>query len=212
LIDNGRARDCGGSGVPSLDADTVYLSVADSDGNMVSYIQSIFTCFGSRICPDGTGFAMQNRGLSFSLDPKHPNCLAPGKRPFHTIIPAFVTHAGRPVLAFGVMGGDFQPEGHAQVLMNMLDFGLSPQQAGDQPRVSHAGSSDPRGTSAQGSGTVYLERGIPAASKRDLLALGHIVSDEVAAWGGYQAIWRADEPLRYFGGSDPRKDGGVFGY
>ena len=211
-IDPTRASERVPPGVPPLDSDTVYLTAADADGNMISYIQSIFTSFGSRICPDGVGFAMQNRGKSFALDPEHPNRLAPRKRPFHTIIPGFVTQAGRPRLSFGVMGGDFQPEGHAQVLMNLLDFGLSPQQAGEQPRVSHGGSPDPRGDRGTGLGTVYAERGIGAATRRGLRERGHLLAEETPAWGGYQAIWRADAPRRYFGGSDPRKDGCAIGY
>ncbi|MFM2004326.1 MAG: putative gamma-glutamyltransferase YwrD [Planctomycetota bacterium] len=122
-------------GDPELDSDTIYLCAADGEGNMISFIQSNYHGFGSMICPDGVGFPIQNRGQAFSLDPDHRNRLEPHKRPFHTIIPAFMTRDGRPVMPFGVMGGDFQPQGHAQVVMNMIDFGMSPQQAGDQPRV-----------------------------------------------------------------------------
>jgi gamma-glutamyltranspeptidase/glutathione hydrolase len=141
-----------------------------------------------------------------------PNRLEPHKRPFHTIIPGFVTRDGQPVLSFGVMGGDFQPQGHCQVLMNMLDFGMSPQQAGDQPRIGHDGSSDPAGRYTSGGGVLSLEHGIGAAVKRKLLAMGHRDSGANVALGGYQAIWRRENPRVYLGGSDPRRDGCAIGY
>ena len=212
LIDPGRARTRVRPGDPSLDSDTIYLSAADAEGNMISLIQSVYASFGSRICPDGVGFPIQNRGQGFSLDPGHRNRLEPIKRPFHTIIPAFVTRAGRPVLAFGVMGGDFQPQGHAQVLMNMIDFGMSPQQAGDQPRLAHGGSSSPWGDTLTDGGTLIFEKGFPDAVKARLEEMGHRVGRKVAAHGGYQAVWRRDDPRIYFGGSDPRKDGSAIGY
>ena len=178
---------------------------------MISFIQSLYSGFGSTICPDGAGFVMQNRGRSFALDPNHRNKLEPHKRPFHTIIPAFMTRDGQPIMSFGVMGGDFQPQGHAQVVMNMIDFGLSPQQAGDQPRAEHGGSSSPTGGQMHEGGRVVLERGIPDDVRQQLAAMGHTLSDKVDAFGGYQAIWRQNDPLRYFGGSDPpqrrRRDG-----
>jgi gamma-glutamyltranspeptidase / glutathione hydrolase len=211
-IDPAAASSSVAAGMPPLDSDTVYLTAADRHGNMISLIQSIYESFGSGICPEGLGCALHNRGQSFALRRDHPNRLEPHKRPFHTIIPGFVTEAGRPRLSFGVMGGDFQPEGQVQVLMNMLDFGLSPQQAGEQPRVSHAGSSDPRGLPAMPPGLVYLEHGMPAATRDGLRARGHVIADDTLAFGGYQAIWRLDRPLRYFGGSDPRKDGCALGY
>jgi gamma-glutamyltranspeptidase / glutathione hydrolase len=212
LIDPARASLDVRPGAPALDSDTIYMTAADSDGNMISFIQSIYAEWGSTICPDGVGFAMQNRGQSFSLDPGHPNRLEPHKRPFHTIIPGFVTRAGSPVLSFGVMGGAFQPQGHCQVLMNMLDFGMSPQQAGEQPRVAHDGSSEPTGGRSAGGGTLAFERGIREDVKRRLGEMGHRDSGATVALGGYQAIWRTDDPRIYFGGSDPRKDGGAFGY
>lgn len=212
LIDPTAASRHVAAGLPRLDSDTVYLTVADHDGNMISLIQSIYESFGSGICPDGLGFALHNRGQSFALDSQHPNRLEPHKRPFHTIIPAFVTQAGQPRLSFGVMGGDFQPEGQVQVLMNMLDFGLSPQQAGEQPRVSHTGSNDPRAVPTESPGIVHLERGIPPATRRGLSERGHVIAEDTHAFGGYQAIWRLDRPRRYFGGSDPRKDGCALGY
>jgi gamma-glutamyltranspeptidase/glutathione hydrolase len=212
LIDPKVARQKIKFGDPALDSDTVYLSAADDEGNMISLIQSNYHGYGSSICPQGVGFAIQNRGMSFSLDPKHRNKLEPHKRPFHTIIPAFLTRDGRPVMPFGVMGGDFQPQGHAQVLMNMLDFGMSPQQAGDQPRVSHSGSSRPWGAKAKGGGSLVFEKGFDAEAKQRLAEMGHQIQSRVGAHGGYQAIWRLEEPRRYFGGSDSRKDGAALGY
>lgn len=193
--------------------DTIYMTAADGDGNMISFIQSIYWGWGSRIVPAGLGFSMQNRGLSFSLKPDHRNRLEPHKRPFHTIIPAFVTRHGAPKFSFGVMGGDFQPQGHSQILMNIIDYGMSPQQAGDQPRAEHAGSSTPMDGVMRGGGVVNLEPGMPETTRARLAEMGHNVSnkrDEV--FGGYQGIWREEKPLRYFGGSDPRKDGCAFGY
>jgi gamma-glutamyltranspeptidase/glutathione hydrolase len=193
-------------------SETIYLTTADSEGNMVSLIQSNYHGWGSGYVPDGLGFCLQNRGQLFSLDPSHLNKLEPHKRPFHTIIPAFVTKAGRPVFSFGVMGGSFQPQGQTQVLMNIIDFGLSPQQAGEQPRIEHAESSEPTGSKMVAGGIVGFERGIPDDVKLQLAYLGHRVRPGVGAFGGYQGIWRQDAPLRYFGGSDPRKDGCAIGY
>ena len=199
-------------GDPELDSDTIYMTAADGEGNMISLIQSVYSNFGSAICPDGVGFAIQNRGQAFSLDPDHANRLEPHKRPFHTIIPAFVTEAGRPLLSFGVMGGDFQPQGHVQVLMNLIDFRMSPQQAGDQPRVRHIGHSSPWLGHSDAAGELMFEHDLSDAVKVRLAELGHRVSPTTGAHGGYQAIWRTDDPLVYFGGSDPRKDGAAMGY
>ena len=179
---------------------------------MISLIQSNYHGYGSTICPEGLGFPIQNRGQAFSLDPEHRNRLEPHKRPFHTIIPAFMTRNGQPVMSFGVMGGDFQPQGHAQVVMNTLDFGMSPQQAGDQPRISHSGSSSPWGAKSSDGGSLSLEHGFDATVRQQLAAMGHRIEPNVGAHGGYQAISRLDNPLRYFGGSDPRKDGAAIGY
>lgn len=212
LIDPKQANTTPKPGDPNLDKDTVYFCTADAEGNMCSCIQSNFAGFGSRICPDDCGFVIQNRGESFSLDPKHRNKLEPHKRPFHTIIPAFMTKDGKPVMAFGVMGGDFQPQGHSQVVMNMIDFGLAPQQAGEKPRVSHDGSSSPDGGVIENGGTVELEKGFPTEVQAKLAELGHRIKPTHGANGGYQAIWREDDPLRYFGGSDPRLDGLALGY
>jgi len=212
LIDPKRAAKqvkCGRLTGPS---DTVYLTTADKDGNMVSLIQSIYYHWGSCYVPDRLGFCLQNRGQLFSLDPTHFNKLEPHKRPFHTIIPAFLTREGNPVFSFGVMGGDFQPQGHAQVLMNIIDFGMSIQQAGEQPRAQHADSSTPTGLKMVDGGSVDLERGIGDDVRQKLAEMGHKVNPGVGSFGGYQGIWRKENPRRYFGGSDPRKDGCAIGY
>jgi len=193
-------------------SDTIYLTTADKDGNMVSLIQSVYYQWGSSIVPDGMGFCLQNRGQLFSLNPNHLNKLEPHKRPFHTIIPAFMTKDGKPVFSFGVMGGSFQPQGHAQVLMNIIDFGMSVQQAGEQPRVRHMESSTPTGLKMTGGGLVGLERHISGDVKRKLARMGHKISPELGTFGGYQGIWRKPNPGRYFGASDPRKDGCAIGY
>jgi len=193
-------------------ADTVYLTAADSEGNMVSLIQSIYLSWGSRVVPAGLGFCLQNRGQLFSLNEKDVNSLKPHKRPFHTIIPAFMTKNGKPVFSFGVMGGDFQPQGQVQALMNLIDFGMSPQQAGEQPRICHFESSTPTGLKMTNGGSIAFERGFTDQVKRELADMGHKVMEETGAYGGYQGIWREDGPLRYFGGSDPRKDGCAVGY
>lgn len=212
LIDPRRAAQSVIPGRLKGSSDTTYLTVADKDGNMVSLIQSIYHSWGSGYVPDGLGFCLQNRGQLFSLNPKDLNRLEPHKRPFHTIIPAFVTENGNPVFSFGVMGGDFQPQGHVQVLMNIIDFGMSPQQAGEQPRVQHTESSTPTGHKMTASGSVGFERGFGQDVKAALASLGHKISPEIGVFGGYQGIWRRPNPLRYFGGSDPRKDGCAIGY
>lgn len=193
-------------------SDTIYMTTADAEGNMVSLIQSTYGGWGSRLVPDRLGFPIQNRGSAFALDEKHRNRLEPHKRPFHTIIPAFVTQGGRPVFSFGVMGGAFQPQGHTQVLMNLIDFGMSPQQAGEQPRVEHGGSSDPNGSRRVDGGKVRFEHHIPDGTKTTLAAMGHQLHENPGAFGGYQGIWREEGPRRYFGGTDPRKDGCAIGY
>ena len=212
LIDPKRASNEVRPGTLPDESNTVYLTAADREGNMISLIQSIYHGWGSHIVPDHLGFALQNRGKSFALDPNHFNKLEPHKRPFHTIIPGFVTKGGEPVFSFGVMGGDMQPQGQSQVLMNLIDFGLSPQQAGEQPRVQHFESSDPTGTKMSGGGSIGLEHGFSDKVRARLADMGHKVRDGVGAFGGYQGIWREENPLRYFGGSDPRKDGCAVGY
>lgn len=212
LIDPRRTAQTVTAGRLKSSSDTIYLTTADKEGNMVSLIQSIYYAWGSGFVPDGLGFCLQNRGQLFCLDPEHLNKLEPHKRPFHTIIPAFVTQAGEPVFSFGVMGGDFQPQGHVQVLMNIVDFAMSPQQAGDQPRVQHSESSTPTGCKMVEGGSVGFERGISEDVKLKLAYMGHRIGREVGTFGGYQGIWRQSNPRRYFGGSDPRKDGCAIGY
>ena len=212
LIDQRKAAQKVAPGRLTGSSDTVYLTAADAEGNMISLIQSIYHGWGSHYVPDRLGFALQNRGASFSLNPKDLNKLEPHKRPFHTIIPGFLTKDGRPLMPFGVMGGDFQPQGHAQVLMNLIDFDMSPQQAGEQPRVAHSESSSPAGARTTGPGTVGFEHGISDHVRLKLAEMGHRVAQGSGAFGGYQSIWRMNDPLRYFGGSDPRKDGCAIGY
>ena len=196
------------------DGDTIYLTAADSAGNMVSLIQSVYHYFGSGIVVPGTGFALQNRGMLFSMDPSHANAYAPGKRPFHTIIPAFVMKDGRPFMSFGVMGGDMQPQGHVQVLTNIIDFGMDAQLAGDAPRWRHDGSTEPTADAGEyltDGGVVLLERGFPDRVVKDLAKRGHHVQRAADGFGGYQAIIRADNGV-YHGASEPRKDGQAAGY
>jgi gamma-glutamyltranspeptidase/glutathione hydrolase len=193
--------------------DTVYLTVVDKDRNCVSFIQSIFHGFGSQVVPGKLGFALQNRGALFSLDPKHPNRLEPKKRPFHTIIPGFVTKSGKPFFSFGVMGGDMQPQGQVQVLVNLIDFGLNPQAAGDAARVQHFGSPTPTGLpEADGGGTVACESGIPQETLSALRQRGHTVVRATGSFGGYQGILVDHDHGTLHGATDPRKDGAAVGY
>ena len=214
LIDPARAGTSVTAGNPSLDAgDTVYLTTADSNGNMVSLIQSNYRGFGSGLCPPGLGFCLQNRGELFDLAPGRPNSYAPGKRPFHTIIPAMLTKDGRPVMSFGVMGGDMQPQGHVQILINLLDFDMGLQEAGDAPRVHHVGTSEPTGEPAMpAGGEVQLESGFAPETVRDLVQRGHRVTAAVGEFGGYQAIWYDAEKEVYYGATESRKDGMALGY
>jgi gamma-glutamyltranspeptidase/glutathione hydrolase len=195
-----------------MQADTIYMTVVDGDFNCVSLIQSNFHGFGSNHVPGDLGFALQNRGALFALDPTHLNRLEPRKRPFHTIIPGFITRAGRPWLSFGLMGGDMQAQGHAQVICNMIDFGMDVQEAGDAPRFCHFGSSEPTGQPAKGGGTVGLESGISPEVRRQLQAKGHELVESRGGFGGYQAIRIDLERGVLIGGSDPRKDGCAIGY
>jgi len=192
--------------------ETIYMTVADKEGYMVSLIQSNYYGMGSGIVPEKTGFMLQNRGALFSLDPEHANVYAPGKRPFHTIIPAFITKDGQPFLSFGVMGGDFQPQGHTQIVMNIIDYGMNTQEAGDAPRWDHTGSSSPRGDLAEDRGQIRVESGISYRTIRELMSKGHDVGYTRGAFGGYQAIlWDAKNRV-YRGASESRKDGQVSGY
>ena len=192
--------------------DTIYLTVVDKDRNCCSFIQSIYYGFGSQVVPGKLGFALQNRGCLFALDDTHPNRLEPHKRPFHTIIPAFVTKGGEPWFSFGVMGGDMQPQGHVQVLVNMIDFGMNVQSAGDAARVQHVGSATPTGSPmAPEGGTVQVESGIPTATVHALEAKGHRVR-RGGGFGGYQGILIDAAHGSLQGGTDPRKDGAAVGY
>lgn len=202
LIDMKRAAERVTSG---FEGGTTYIAVGDEGGMMVSLIQSNYTGFGSGYCV--SGFGLQNRGALFNLDASHPNCLAPRKRPFHTIIPAFATRGGEPWLAFGVMGGAFQPQGHAQILANLLDFDMGLQEAGDAPRFAHDGSSEPTGSRMRGGGVLHLEPGIPAAA--ELARRGHRI-EPGGYFGGYQAVARTRDG--YEGASESRKDGVALGY
>lgn len=192
--------------------DTIYMTVADSAGNMVSLIQSNYRGMGSGMTPDGCGFILQDRGEMFSMQPGHANVYAPGKRPFHTIIPAFVTKDGKPWLSFGLMGGSMQPQGHVQVLVNIIDFGMNLQEAGDVPRVRHDGSSEPTDERMTDGGEVVLENGYSPEVVKALQARGHKVTvANDGDFGGYQAILRNAEGV-YFGASESRKDGAAQGY
>lgn len=192
--------------------DTIYLTVVDKDRNCCSLIQSNYHGFGSQVVPGDLGFALQNRGALFALDEEHPNRLEPHKRPFHTIIPALVTKDGKPWFSFGVMGGDMQPQGHVQVLVNLIDFGMNVQAAGDAARVQHVGSATPTGHPAQGNGTVMVESGITDEAISALRAKGHHVVRARGGYGGYQGIlidW-ANGVLH--GATEARKDGAAVGY
>jgi len=193
--------------------ETVYLTVADSAGNIISLIQSNFSAFGSGMLPDGLGFVLQNRGRLFTLEEGKNNTYAPHKRPFHTIIPAFVTKDDKPYMSFGVMGGGFQPLGQVQVLMNMIDFGMNEQEAGDAPRIDHQGSSGPTGVKSNGVGVINLESGFSFETIRTLMQWGHKVGfQEPGSYGGYQCIRYDPVNKVYYGASDPRKDGMAAGY
>ena len=194
------------------DGDTIYLTVADRDGNMVSLIQSNYRGMGSGMTPGDLGFVLQDRAELFSLDPAHANALEPGKRPFHTIIPAFVMKDGKPLMSFGVMGGSMQPQGHVQIIVNMLDFGMNLQEAGDAARVRHGESSQPTGEVMTDGGTLFMERGFSNETRIALETLGHKLGDTDGSFGGYQAILRDHEEGVYYGASEVRKDGQAAGY
>ena len=213
LIDPERAmREVTPSDIVLESGETTYLTVADKDRNFVSLIQSNYAGFGSGPVPDGLGFCIQDRGALFNLDPEHPNTLLPGKRPFHTIIPAMVTKEGKPVFSFGVMGGSMQPQGHVQILCNIIDFGMGIQEAGDAPRLRHTGSSQPTGEVMTHGGTVLLEAGFTPEVIRVLVERGHRVSHDNGGFGGYQGIWWDLERNVLIGGTESRKDGCAMGY
>lgn len=192
---------------------TIYLTVADNEGNMVSLIQSNYGGMGSGFTPPSLGFVFQNRGALFNVsDPDHYNVIEPHKRPFHTIIPAFITKDGKPWISFGLMGGAMQPQGHAQIVVNLIDFGMNLQEAGDAPRISHLGSSQPTGSEMTDGGDLHLESGIDYEVVRELQKKGHHLEWAVGIYGGYQAImWDAEKGV-YFGASESRKDGMAIGY
>jgi gamma-glutamyltranspeptidase/glutathione hydrolase len=214
LIDMSQAAESVEPGHPRLEhGDTTFLVTADSSGMMVALIQSNYTGFGSGYVVPELGFGLQNRGALFSLDPDHPNSLEPGKRPFHTIIPAFAGERGTPNIAFGVMGGSMQPQGHAQIIINLIDFGMNLQEAGDAARFRHLDSSQPTGTVMVDGGVVALESAIPHRIRRELIKRGHRLEEATGIeYGGYQAIRRDPDTGVYAGATESRKDGLAAGY
>ncbi len=194
------------------DGDTIYLTVADEDGNMISLIQSNFRGMGSGMTPPGLGFILQDRGELFTLEEGHFNTYEPHKRPFHTIIPSFVTKDGKPLMSFGVMGGPMQPQGHVQIIVNMVDFGMNLQEAGDAPRMQHLGSSQPTGSQMDDGGILYLESGFDYEQVRELVRKGHDIQKAIGIFGGYQAIMWDEANGVYYGASESRKDGHAAGY
>lgn len=194
-------------------ANTIYMTVADEAGNMVSLIQSNYRGMGSGVVPGDLGFMLQDRGELFALEEGHYNVYAPGKRPFHTIIPAFITKDGKPFMSFGVMGGDMQPQGHVQIVVNMIDFGMNLQEAGDAPRIDHQGSTDPTGGEPMKTGgVVFLETGFDYETLRALTQRGHKIQFAPGGYGGYQAIMYDAKNKVYYGASESRKDGQAAGY
>lgn len=191
---------------------TVYMTVADQYGNMVSLIQSNYRGMGSGMVPPKLGFMLQDRGELFSLTEGHNNVIEPGKRPFHTIIPAFITKDGKPWISFGLMGGAMQPQGHAQIVMNLIDFDMNLQEAGDAPRMQHSGSSQPTDSKMTDGGQVYLESGFDYETIRGLVKRGHKVTYSIGSFGGYQAIMWDSVNKVYYGASESRKDGHAAGY
>lgn len=192
--------------------ETIYMTVADQWGNMVSLIQSNYRGMGSGMTPDGLGFILQDRGELFSLEEGHFNVYEPHKRPFHTIIPCFVTKDNKPFMSFGVMGGAKQPQGHVQIIVNMIDFGMNLQEAGDAPRIRHTGSSSPTGSIMNDGGQVALETGIDYEVIRALMEKRHKVLYDNGGYGGYQAIMWDEKNKVYYGASESRKDGQAAGY
>lgn len=212
LIGN-RAANRYDAGNPALEqGDTIYMTVADEQRNMVSLIQSNYRGFGSGMCPDGLGFCLQDRGEMFDMTPGQANTYAPGKRPFHTIIPGFITKDGKPFLSFGVMGGATQPQGHAQIVINMVDFDMNCQEAGDAPRILHDGSSEPTGERMTDGGKVSLETGFNYKVTRELMTKGHKIGFDLGNYGGYQAIQYDAVNDVWLGASESRKDGQAAGY
>jgi gamma-glutamyltranspeptidase/glutathione hydrolase len=213
LINLAHANPDIGPGDPRLyDGDTIYLTTADKDGMMVSLIQSNYRGMGSGLVADGLGFMFQDRGELYSLDPAAANVYAPGKRPFQTIIPGFVMKDGQPFMSFGLMGGDMQPQGHVQVLTDIIDFGMNVQEAGDAARWRHYGGSEPTGEPSTGIGTVEMESGFDPAVKAELEKRGYKIAGGTGNFGGYQAIMWDPKNHVYWGASEMRKDGEAAGY
>ena len=211
LLNLDRAANTYPSGKLLEEGDTIYLTTADKDGNMVSLIQSNYRGMGSGMTPDGLGFVLQDRGEMFSLEEGHFNQFEGGKRPFHTIIPTFVTKEGLPWMSFGLMGGAMQPQGHAQIVINMIDFEMDIQAAGDAPRIHHTGSSEPTGEVMTNGGILSLETGYSYETIRQLMRMGHEIQYANGPYGGYQAIHRAPNGV-YWGATETRKDGHAAGY
>jgi len=214
LINPDRAMQSVDAGAALNQGDTIYMTVADKDGMMVSLIQSNYRGMGSGMTPPGLGFILQDRGEQFVLKAGHANSFAPGKRPFHTIIPAFITKNGKPWISFGLMGGAMQPQGHAQIVMNLIDFGMNLQEAGDAPRIQHDGSTEPAGqnTAMSDGGVLNLESGFSYPTIQALMRKGHKIEFADGPYGGYQAIMRDAETGVYTGASESRKDGQAAGY
>ena len=211
LINMDRAASRVAAGIGAKGNDTIYLTTADADGNMVSLIQSNYVGMGSGMAPDGLGFILQDRGQQFSLEPEHPNVYAPGKRPFHTIIPAFITRDGKPWVSFGLMGGDMQPQGHVQIVLNLIDFDMNLQEAGDAPRIYWTTAQQPTGGTMTDGGKVNLESGFPQATERALQFKRHTLGRSLWGYGGYQAIMRLSGG-GWAGASESRNDGHAAGY
>ncbi|MEM9323988.1 MAG: gamma-glutamyltransferase [Pseudomonadota bacterium] len=212
LIDPDKASRELPAGDAPMDGDTIYLTTADADGNMVSLIQSNYRGMGSGMTPGELGFILQDRGELFALEEGHANVYEPGKRPFHTIIPAFAFKDGKPWISFGLMGGGMQPQGHAQIIVNLVDFGMNLQEAGDAARIRHDGSSEPTGEIMSDGGTVFLETGITGPTRDALAEKGHSVEQGRGGFGGYQAIMIDHEQGVYYGASESRKDGHAAGF
>ncbi|MBK7685634.1 MAG: gamma-glutamyltransferase [Rhodocyclaceae bacterium] len=201
----------GAGNTPLKTSDTIYLTTADNEGNMVSLIQSNYRGMGSGMAPGNLGFILQDRGQLFTLEDGHANVYAPGKRPFQTIIPAFITKDGKPWVSFGVMGGDMQPQGHVQIVVNLIDFGMNLQEAGDAPRIYWTSVQEPTGGTMTDGGTLNLESGFPAKTIQQLLQKRHKIGYDLGGYGGYQAIKRAPNGV-WVGASESRKDGMAAGY
>ncbi|MCC6917732.1 MAG: gamma-glutamyltransferase [Alphaproteobacteria bacterium] len=212
LIAMDRAMPTVQPGSAPMNSDTTYLTVADKDGMMISIIQSNYRGMGSGLVADNLGFMFQDRGELYTMQPGHPNVYAPNKRPFQTIIPGFAMKDGEPWLSFGVMGGDMQPQGQTQIIVNMVDYGMNVQEAGDAARWHHLGSTEVTGEAAKGVGTVELESGMPAATVEELKRRGHVIVPGTGGFGGYQAIMRDPKTGVYWGASESTKDGAAIGY